>query len=284
MRQAMKRAGAACPAPTASPCCAIPTATASPTSVRCSSPGSILRSGWRWWATTSTWRHGCAAALSLSRTGDLSISRPRHAHARAARGTDQPPLDEERPRQPRRLAALRDRRLEQQRGENAAWRTKSHRASIWEVELSSGTIRVFARDCAIRTGWPGDRDRTSLWTVVNERDELGNDLVPDYHDGGRRGWLLRLALQLFRSRTSTRVQPQRPDLVARAIAPDYALGSHTASLGLAFSAANALPAALSRRHVRRTARIVESQAAERLQGHLRAIRRRQAGGASGSTC
>ena len=78
--------------------------------------------------------------------------------------------------------------------------------------------------------------------MVNERDELGSDLVPDYltsvRDGGFYGW----PYSYFGQHVDQRVRPQRPDLVSRAIAPDYALGSHTAPLGLASSIGNTLPA------------------------------------------
>ena len=80
-----------------------------------------------------------------------------------------------------------------------------------------------------------------LWTVVNERDEFGSDLVPDYltsvKDGGFYGW----PFSYYGQHVDTRVEPQRPDLVAKAIVPDYALGSHTASLGLTFSEGTSLP-------------------------------------------
>jgi hypothetical protein len=80
-----------------------------------------------------------------------------------------------------------------------------------------------------------------LWTVVNERDELGNDLVPDYltsvREGGFYGW----PYSYFGARVDTRVEPRRPDLVARAITPDYALGAHVAALGLATAEGAALP-------------------------------------------
>jgi glucose/arabinose dehydrogenase len=73
-----------------------------------------------------------------------------------------------------------------------------------------------------------------LWTVVNERDELGHDLVPDYltsvQEGGFYGW----PYSYYGQRVDERVKPQRPELVTKAIVPDYALGSHTASLGLTF--------------------------------------------------
>jgi glucose/arabinose dehydrogenase len=81
----------------------------------------------------------------------------------------------------------------------------------------------------------------ALWVVVNERDELGNDLVPDYltavHDGAFYGW----PYSYYGQHVDSRMQPQRPDLVATALVPDYALGAHTASLGLAWSADNSLP-------------------------------------------
>jgi glucose/arabinose dehydrogenase len=80
----------------------------------------------------------------------------------------------------------------------------------------------------------------TLWTVVNERDELGSDLVPDYltsvRDGGFYGW----PYSYYGQHVDARVKPQRPDLVARAIVPDYALGPHTASLGLAFAHGNSI--------------------------------------------
>jgi glucose/arabinose dehydrogenase len=80
-----------------------------------------------------------------------------------------------------------------------------------------------------------------LWVAVNERDELGSDLVPDYmtsvRDGGFYGW----PYSYYGQRVDSRVKPQRPDLVARAIVPDYALGPHTASLGLAWSGITTLP-------------------------------------------
>jgi len=81
----------------------------------------------------------------------------------------------------------------------------------------------------------------ALWVAVNERDELGNNLVPDYmtsvKDGGFYGW----PYSYFGQHVDDRVTPQRPDLVAKAIAPDYALGAHTASLGLTFNTGNLFP-------------------------------------------
>lgn len=115
------------------------------------------------------------------------------------------------------------------------------RAQIWEVDRHSGGHRVFASGLRNPNGMAWQPESGALWTAVNERDELGNDLVPDYmtalHDGGFYGW----PYSYFGSHLDPRVAPQRPDLVAKAIVPDYALGAHTAALGLAYSDDNALP-------------------------------------------
>jgi hypothetical protein len=105
------------------------------------------------------------------------------------------------------------------------------RAAIWVFDRVSGQGRVNASGLRNPVGmaWQGD----TLWTAVNERDELGSDLVPDYltsvRDGGFYGW----PYSYFGQHVDTRLDPPRPDLVATAIRPDYALGNHTASLGLA---------------------------------------------------
>ena len=115
------------------------------------------------------------------------------------------------------------------------------RASIWEVNLKTGRHRIFAYGLRNPVGMAWEPNSGLLWTAVNERDELGDDLVPDYithvPEGGFFGW----PYSYFGSHVDARVKPQRPDLVAKAIVPDYALGSHTASLGLAISERNALP-------------------------------------------
>jgi glucose/arabinose dehydrogenase len=117
---------------------------------------------------------------------------------------------------------------------------EAERAAVWEVEPKTGTHRVFASGLRNPNGLAWEPASGVLWTVVNERDELGSDLVPDYltsvKDGGFYGW----PYSYFGRHVDERVQPQRPDLVARAIVPDYALGSHTASLGLTFAERNAL--------------------------------------------
>jgi glucose/arabinose dehydrogenase len=115
------------------------------------------------------------------------------------------------------------------------------RACIWEVDVNSGEKRLFATGLRNPNGMAWEPATGVLWTVVNERDELGDDLVPDYltsvKDGGFYGW----PYSYFGAHVDERVQPPRPDLVSRAIAPDYALGAHVAALGLAYSGRNVLP-------------------------------------------
>jgi len=109
------------------------------------------------------------------------------------------------------------------------------RAAIWEVDTKSGMHRIFAAGLRNPNGLGWEPTSGALWTVVNERDELGSDLVPDYltsvQDGGFYGW----PYSYFGANVDKRVQPPRPDLVAKAIKPDYALGNHVAPLGLTFS-------------------------------------------------
>ena len=122
---------------------------------------------------------------------------------------------------------------------------EAQRAAIWEVDIRSGSHRVFATGLRNPVGLSWEPGSGALWTVVNERDELGSDLVPDYltsvRDGGFYGW----PYSYFGQHVDQRVVPQRPDLVARALSPDYALGPHTASLGLVSSAGTSLPAAFA---------------------------------------
>ena len=118
------------------------------------------------------------------------------------------------------------------------------RAAIWEVDPKSGEHRVFASGLRNPNGMDWEPSTKELWTVANERDELGSDLVPDYltsvRDGAFYGW----PYSYYGQHVDDRVQPPRPDLVAKAVAPDYALGPHTASLGLVFAKGAALPAPL----------------------------------------
>ena len=117
------------------------------------------------------------------------------------------------------------------------------RAAIWEIDIGSGTQRLFATGLRNPVGMAWDASGGRLWTVVNERDELGSDLVPDYltsvRDGAFYGW----PYSYFGPNVDARVQPANPQLVASATVPDYALGPHTAPLGLAAAAGNQLPAA-----------------------------------------
>jgi len=117
------------------------------------------------------------------------------------------------------------------------------RAAIWEVDIVSGAHRIFASGLRNPNGMAWEPVSGQLWVAVNERDELGSDLVPDYmtsvRDGGFYGW----PYSYYGTHVDARVKPPRPDLVARAIVPDYALGPHTASLGLCTAENNALPAA-----------------------------------------
>ncbi len=117
---------------------------------------------------------------------------------------------------------------------------EENRAAILEIDLQSGSRRIFASGLRNPNGLAWETASGALWTVVNERDELGNDLVPDYltsvADGGFYGW----PYSYFGAHVDKRVQPPRPDLVAKAIVPDYALGSHVAPLGLAFNEGDAL--------------------------------------------
>ncbi len=106
---------------------------------------------------------------------------------------------------------------------------------------------------------------------MNERDEIGSDLVPDYMTPVRRGGFYGWPFSYYGSNVDVRVKPLRPDLVAKAIVPDYALGPHTASLGLAFYDGSLFPQTLPKRRLHWTARLLESVAAKRLQGCLRAL-------------
>jgi hypothetical protein len=109
------------------------------------------------------------------------------------------------------------------------------RAAIWELDLKSGQHRIFASGLRNPNGLAWEPSSNALWTVVNERDEIGSDLVPDYltsvKDGGFYGW----PYSYYGQHIDKRVQPQNPNLVASALIPDFAIGPHTGSLGLASS-------------------------------------------------
>ncbi len=116
------------------------------------------------------------------------------------------------------------------------------RAAVWAVDTATGAHRIHAAGLRNPVGMAWAPGSTALWAVVNERDELGSDLVPDYltsvQPGGFYGW----PYSYFGQHLDTRVTPQQPDQVARALVPSYALGPHSASLGLASSVGSALPA------------------------------------------
>ena len=116
------------------------------------------------------------------------------------------------------------------------------RAAIWEVDINNGAHRIFASGLRNPNGLAWEPSNGALWTVVNERDEIGGDLVPDYltsvQDGGFYGW----PYSYFGQHVDERAQPPQSAMVNKAIIPDYALGSHTASLGLASSFGTSLPA------------------------------------------
>ena len=115
------------------------------------------------------------------------------------------------------------------------------RAAIWEVDRATGNHRIFASGLRNPNGLDWEPKTGTLWTAVNERDEIGSDLVPDYitsvKDGGFYGW----PYSYYGQHVDVRVNPQNPELVAKAIAPDYAVGPHTASLGLSFAEGSKLP-------------------------------------------
>jgi glucose/arabinose dehydrogenase len=108
------------------------------------------------------------------------------------------------------------------------------RAAIWQINPASGQHRIFAAGLRNPNGMAFGQDGT-LWAVVNERDDLGGDLVPDYltsvKDGGFYGW----PFSYYGQHVDERVKEKHPEMVAKAIVPDYATGSHTATLGLTFS-------------------------------------------------
>jgi hypothetical protein len=116
------------------------------------------------------------------------------------------------------------------------------RAAIWEVDVATGAHRVYASGVRNPTGMQFEPETGKLWAIANERDEIGPDLVPDYltsvRDGGFYGW----PYSYYGQHLDPRVMPQRPDLVSKAIKPDYALSSHVAPLGLAMYTASTLPA------------------------------------------
>ena len=115
------------------------------------------------------------------------------------------------------------------------------RAAIWQVDRATGASRLFASGLRNPNGLSFHPETGALWTVVNERDELGPNLVPDYltsvQEGGFYGW----PWSYYGNHVDERVHPPRPEMVQKAIKPDYALSSHVAALGLTFSMNSSLP-------------------------------------------
>ncbi|WP_088347681.1 MULTISPECIES: sorbosone dehydrogenase family protein [Rhodomicrobium] len=125
-------------------------------------------------------------------------------------------------------------------GENGM-EAEERRAAILEIDPANGQTRVFASGLRNPVGMALQPESGALWVAVNERDEIGSDLVPDYmtsvKEGGFYGW----PYSYYGQHVDSRVQPPKPELVAEAIVPDYALGPHTASLGLTFASGELLP-------------------------------------------
>jgi glucose/arabinose dehydrogenase len=116
------------------------------------------------------------------------------------------------------------------------------RAAVWEIDRHTGAHRVFASGLRNPVGMAWEPETGALWVSVNERDELGSDLVPDYMTALQDGGFYGFPYSYYGQHVDGRVKPQQPELVAKAIVPDYALGPHTASLGLASSRGATLPA------------------------------------------
>ena len=122
---------------------------------------------------------------------------------------------------------------------------EAERAAIWEIDPDTGTHRIYASGLRNPVGLAWEPDTGALWVAVNERDELGNHQPPDYMTSVREGAFYGWPFSYYGQHVDERVKPQNPDMVARAVAPDYALGAHTASLGLSWSGGSKLSAALS---------------------------------------
>jgi glucose/arabinose dehydrogenase len=115
------------------------------------------------------------------------------------------------------------------------------RAAIYEVDVATGASRVYASGLRNPVGLAFEPESGALWVVVNERDELGSDLVPDYLTAVKQGGFYGWPFSYWGRHLDPRVSPQNPELVAEAIVPDYGLGNHVAPLGLAFAQGSSLP-------------------------------------------
>ncbi|KAI3483877.1 hypothetical protein L1887_53112 [Cichorium endivia] len=165
-------------------------------------------------------------------------------------------------------------------GENGL-EAEQGRAAIWEVDRRQWPAPDFRFGPAQPpNGMAWEPQSGKLWTAVNERDEIGSDLVPDYitsvKDGAFYGW----PFSYYGQHVDVRVTPQDPALVAKAIAPDYAVGPHTASLGLTFAEGSKLPAPFVNGAFIGQHGSWNRKAAQWLQGDLCAVRRWQTQGAA----
>ena len=277
-----RKPAAPCRARIASRCCATPTATASP---RCAS---VLLSN-----LNSPFGMALVGNDALRRQHRRRRAVPVHERARrrsprrrrrssiCPAGPLQSSLDQEPHRQPGRIEALRRRRLEQQRRRARHGEGGGPRGDLGDRSRSGAAphLRVGLRN---PVGMAWEPETGALWTAVNERDELGSDLVPDYmtsvRDGGFYGW----PYSYFGTHVDTRVEAaaagsrregDRARLRARP--------AHRVAGAGVLGRGTALPPRFCQRHVRRPARLVEPQAAQRLQGDLRAVHGRQAVGPAG---
>ncbi|MBB3997287.1 PQQ-dependent sugar dehydrogenase [Aureimonas pseudogalii] len=115
---------------------------------------------------------------------------------------------------------------------------EEERAVVWEIDRATGATRTIARGIRNPTALAIEPTSQALWAVVNERDELGPQLVPDYLTSVREGAFYGWPYSYWGQNLDPRVHPQKPELVETAITPDYALGSHVAALGLSFATEN----------------------------------------------
>ena len=165
-------------------------------------------------------------------------------------------------------------------GENGIDNEKE-RAAVWEIDLTTGNHRIFASGLRNPVGLAWEPTTGALWTSVNERDELGSDIVPDYMTALRDGAFYGFPYSYFGRHVDPRVKEERPDLVAKAVVPDYALGSaHGVARTCVVATELAAAGVTARRDDRLAARIVESEAAKRLQGDFHSLRERQAIGST----
>jgi glucose/arabinose dehydrogenase len=118
---------------------------------------------------------------------------------------------------------------------------ENERAAVWEIDAASGDHHLYATGLRNPVGLAWEPETQVLWVAVNERDELGDEVPPDYMTGLRPGAFYGWPYSYYGTHLDARVNPQAPDLVAKAVMPDYALGAHTASLGLCWSGGSHLP-------------------------------------------